>query len=123
MKRNTVQEGLSKKSDVGRKSKRICPCQDAEKENAMNRNSNTHTRENNQPGLSDQNTIYVLTNREKQVATLASVGLSNKEIGDNLQISAWTVSTHLRHIFTKLNVDNRTAMAYKCQIGLQEKNV
>ena len=56
----------------------------------------------------------ILTNRELQIATLVARGKSNKQIAKQLQISKWTVSTHLRRIFIKLKVDNRAAMVYSC---------
>lgn len=49
-----------------------------------------------------------LTGREMDVLTLLARGKSNKEIGANLFISETTVKSHLRSIFTKLNVLSRT---------------
>jgi len=49
-----------------------------------------------------------LTGRELDVLTLLARGKSNKEIGVNLYISETTVKSHLRSIFTKLNVLSRT---------------
>src|SRR6266536_3177427 len=46
--------------------------------------------------------------RELDVLTLLARGKSNKEIGANLYISETTVKSHLRSIFTKLNVLSRT---------------
>jgi DNA-binding CsgD family transcriptional regulator len=37
-------------------------------------------------------------------------GFTNKEIASVLEISSWTVSTHLRRIFGKLDVGTRAAM-------------
>ena len=56
----------------------------------------------------------LLTERELQLATLIASGQSNKQVANQLHISEWTVSAHLRRIFIKLNVDSRTAMVYKC---------
>lgn len=56
----------------------------------------------------------LLTARELQIATLVAIGNGNKKIADRLNISAWTVSTHLRRIFVKLGVDSRAAMVYRC---------
>ena len=39
------------------------------------------------------------------------IGLSNKEIGNELHVSDRTVQTHLSNIFDKLRVDNRTEAA------------
>jgi len=49
-----------------------------------------------------------LTGRELDVLSLLARGKSNKEIGVNLYISETTVKSHLRSIFTKLNVLSRT---------------
>ncbi len=51
-----------------------------------------------------------LSARELQIATMIAEGHSNKTIGYELGISIWTVSTHLRRIFTKLGVRSRAAM-------------
>jgi LuxR family maltose regulon positive regulatory protein len=52
--------------------------------------------------------------REHQVLDLLSQGLSNKEIGHQLDVSQFTVKNHLARIFAKLRVRSRTAavMAY-----------
>ncbi|MGB9868270.1 MAG: response regulator [Bacillota bacterium] len=49
-----------------------------------------------------------LTQRELEVLKLAACGLSNKEIGAKLGISARTVQVHLYRMFAKLNVASRT---------------
>src|SRR5215469_6919178 len=60
-----------------------------------------------------------LTGRELDVLTLLARGKSNKEIGANLYISETTVKSHLRSIFTKLNVLSRTeAIAAASRRGL-----
>jgi DNA-binding CsgD family transcriptional regulator len=56
----------------------------------------------------------VLTKRELQIACLVSIGCVNKQIASELKISEWTVSSHLRRIFTKLGVRTRTALAFRC---------
>jgi two-component system nitrate/nitrite response regulator NarL len=40
-----------------------------------------------------------------------SEGLSNKEIGRRLNISDGTIKVHLHHIYEKLEIRNRTALA------------
>jgi DNA-binding CsgD family transcriptional regulator len=62
----------------------------------------------------DSTLINLLTERELEVAALIASGQSNKQAAKQLLISEFTVSAHLRRIFIKLNVDNRTAMVYKC---------
>ncbi len=51
-----------------------------------------------------------LSPREIAIAKLVAQGMPNKLIGVHLQISPWTVATHLRRIFVKLDVTSRTAM-------------
>lgn len=48
-----------------------------------------------------------LSEREEEIARLAARGLSNKEMGQHLGISPWTVATHLRRIFLKLEITRR----------------
>ena len=55
-------------------------------------------------GLSSES----LTGRELEVLTLLAQGMSNKEIGARLSITETTVKSHVRAIFTKLNVLSRT---------------
>ena len=50
----------------------------------------------------------VLSEREMEVLKLASRGLSNQEIADELYLSLRTVQAHLGHIFNKLRVSSRT---------------
>jgi two-component system, NarL family, nitrate/nitrite response regulator NarL len=52
-----------------------------------------------------------LTDRERQITRLVSEGLSNKEIGRRLNLTDGTIKVHLHHIFQKLEVSNRTALA------------
>jgi DNA-binding NarL/FixJ family response regulator len=50
-----------------------------------------------------------LSKREIEVLELASQGNSNKDIGRKLYITEATVKSHFVHIFTKLNVADRTS--------------
>ncbi len=49
-----------------------------------------------------------LTSREVEVLQLVSEGLRNKEIGATLGITEGTVQIHVKNIFGKLNVNDRT---------------
>lgn len=62
----------------------------------------------------DAPNIEPLTPRETQIARLVADGFVNKEIAAKLQISEWTVSTHMRRIFAKLGVETRAAMVLRC---------
>jgi DNA-binding NarL/FixJ family response regulator len=60
-----------------------------------------------------------LTERELHVLRLLALGKSNRQIGSDLYISETTVKSHLRSIFTKLNVLSRTeAIAVASRLGL-----
>lgn len=50
----------------------------------------------------------VLSKREMGILELVSQGLSNKEIADQLSLSRYTVESHIKHIYRKLAVCNRT---------------
>jgi DNA-binding CsgD family transcriptional regulator len=51
-----------------------------------------------------------LTDTERAVARLVAEGLTNREVGERLYISANTVGSHLRHLFQKLDVSSRAAL-------------
>jgi DNA-binding CsgD family transcriptional regulator len=66
-----------------------------------------------------------LSPREKDIARMIASGFPNKTIAASLEISEFTVSTHLRRIFAKLGVSCRAAMVSKwleshalCQSGV-----
>jgi two-component system nitrate/nitrite response regulator NarL len=52
-----------------------------------------------------------LTSRERLIARLVGEGLSNKEIGRRLNLTDGTIKVHVHHIFQKLKVTSRTALA------------
>jgi two-component system NarL family response regulator len=52
-----------------------------------------------------------LTSREVGVLELVAKGMSNKEIAAALFLSEDTIKTHLRHIYAKLGVGDRTEAA------------
>jgi DNA-binding NarL/FixJ family response regulator len=61
----------------------------------------------------------VLSQRECEVLALVVEGFTNHQIGDELGIARNTVKNHLRSIYAKLNVSNRTqAAAYAVGHGL-----
>jgi DNA-binding CsgD family transcriptional regulator len=55
----------------------------------------------------DPSTRDQLTAQELQIAQLAAEGLSNREIGARLYLSPRTISTHLYHVFPKLEITAR----------------
>jgi DNA-binding CsgD family transcriptional regulator len=57
--------------------------------------------------------VTTLSPRETEIARLVAAGHTSKAIAVILEISIWTVSTHLRRIFVKLEVPNRASMVSK----------
>ncbi len=54
-----------------------------------------------------------LTAREIEILTHVAQGKSNRAIAQALFVSEATIKSHLNHVFTKLEVDNRTAAIVK----------
>jgi len=50
-----------------------------------------------------------LTPREVEVLKLAAEGTGIRELSEELELSSFTIRTHLKHIYAKLGVHNRTA--------------
>jgi DNA-binding NarL/FixJ family response regulator len=61
---------------------------------------------------------YGLTARESQILELMTKGYIKKQIADELSLSYHTVDTHLRNIYSKLQVHTRTGAVAK---ALQER--
>jgi two-component system nitrate/nitrite response regulator NarL len=51
--------------------------------------------------------LPTLTVREKQVAQLIAIGMSNKEIARSLNIGVATTKTHVHHVLGKMNLQRR----------------
>jgi len=58
----------------------------------------------------------LLTERESEILSLVTSGMSNKEIAEKLILSQRTIKAHLTNIFNKLNVASRSEAIVK---GLQ----
>ncbi|NLW78886.1 MAG: helix-turn-helix transcriptional regulator [Ruminococcaceae bacterium] len=56
---------------------------------------------------------YGLTNREIQLAALMVQGLTNKQISEQMFISAHTTKTHITKIFSKTGSNRRAELIYK----------
>jgi LuxR family maltose regulon positive regulatory protein len=57
-----------------------------------------------------------LSGREGDILKLIAEGLSNKEIARNLAITPETVKSHVKHIFSKLNVEKRAQAVSRAQM-------
>ncbi|MFC7659041.1 response regulator transcription factor [Pseudonocardia benzenivorans] len=51
-----------------------------------------------------------LTASERRVARLVAEGHTNRAIAERLHVSVHTVGTHLRHAFTKLDINTRVEL-------------
>lgn len=69
----------------------------------------------------DARALEGLTERESEVLTFVARGLSNAEIAELLVLSEGTVKTHIKHIFAKLDLRDRTqAVIFAYDNGLVE---
>ena len=50
----------------------------------------------------------LLTSRETEILNLVALGMSNREIAEQLFVSKYTVESHIKHIYRKLSVSKRT---------------
>ena len=63
--------------------------------------------------------LKVLSERELEVLTLVAKGLSNGECAEQLFLSEGTVKTHVKRIYTKLDLRDRTqAVIFAYQTGM-----
>jgi DNA-binding CsgD family transcriptional regulator len=67
----------------------------------------------------DRPVVGLLTEREDEVLRLVAAGLTNRQVGEKLFISAKTVSVHMSNVLAKLEVTGRAqAVAVAHQRGL-----
>lgn len=69
--------------------------------------------QNLQTRLASMMKICGLTQREAEVIHWVTLGKTNRDIGEILELSPRTVNKHLEHIFQKLQVETRTAAVSK----------
>ncbi len=55
--------------------------------------------------------VTMLTRRELQIVAAIAEGASNKDIGQQFNLSEQTIKNHLSHIFDKVGVSNRLELA------------
>lgn len=58
-----------------------------------------------------RDTLALLTTAEQRVARLATTGLMNREIAEELQVSVKAVEWHLSRVYRKLGIPSRAALA------------
>ena len=52
-----------------------------------------------------------MTAREREIADLVAAGRTNREVAEQLVLSAKTIEAHLRNIYAKLGVRSRVELA------------
>ena len=62
-----------------------------------------------------QETRFGLTRREQQLVGLVRLGLSNKEIGERLNLSEQTIKNHIHRILRKVGATDRLDIVARCQ--------
>jgi DNA-binding CsgD family transcriptional regulator len=67
-----------------------------------------------EPGLSIEwlRSVRGLTARESQIALEVAQGRTDQEIADSIGVAFSTVRTHIRRVYEKLGVHNRTSLAH-----------
>lgn len=71
------------------------------------------------PTLSEVELTEALTERQIKILKFVSQGFSSKEISEKLNISYYTVTTHIKNIYNKLQVNSRTeALLEATKMGL-----
>jgi DNA-binding NarL/FixJ family response regulator len=57
-----------------------------------------------------------LSEREIEILALVARGLANREIATRLNLSHWTIHTHIRNIYRKLAVNTRTQAVHEARL-------
>ncbi len=65
----------------------------------------------NGPPQADGDKIAQLSTQERRVLALVAEGLTNREIGEQMELSAKTVKNYLSNIFEKLSINRRAQAA------------
>ncbi len=83
---------------------------------------NFEKNQQNKMSEDENNLLNDLTNREEEVLTLLTQGITYKGVAQKLFISETTVKTHVNNIFQKLQVNDRTqAVLYAINKGFLNK--
>ena len=74
-----------------------------------------------EPGKPGAKALQLLSPREREVLALVATGLSNGECAEQLFLSEGTVKTHVKRIYTKLDLRDRTqAVIFAYEAGMVE---
>ena len=61
--------------------------------------------------VEESNHMEQLSSRQREIAEMVALGMSNKEIAKNADITEQTVKTHLKAIYEKVDVNTRLELA------------
>jgi DNA-binding NarL/FixJ family response regulator len=76
-----------------------------------------------QPASQGQGPLDLLTPRERQVAVLVALALTDSQIASSLFITVATVKAHVGNIKDKLHLSNRTAICRWILVSHYEGNI
>jgi DNA-binding NarL/FixJ family response regulator len=76
-----------------------------------------------QPAGQGQEPFDLLTPRERQVAVLVALALTDSQIADSLFITLSTVKAHVGSVKSKLNLKSRTALCRWMLVSHYERNI
>jgi DNA-binding NarL/FixJ family response regulator len=60
---------------------------------------------------------FELTQRQRQLMSLVAMGMSNKEIAANLNLSEFTVKNHIYRVMKQVDADTRQEACHLIRIG------
>jgi DNA-binding NarL/FixJ family response regulator len=74
---------------------------------------------NQQAAIADQRAgmRFELTQRQRQLMSLVAMGLSNKEIAANLNLSEFTVKNHIYRVMKQVDAQNRHEAVHLIRAG------
>jgi DNA-binding NarL/FixJ family response regulator len=58
--------------------------------------------------VNESSPVLKLSKRQRQIVMMLDIGMSNKSIANELNISQKTVNVHLWHLFRRIGVSSRT---------------
>ena len=61
--------------------------------------------------VEESNLMQELSSRQREIAEMVALGMSNKEIANYADITEQTVKTHLKSIYEKVNIHSRLELA------------
>jgi DNA-binding CsgD family transcriptional regulator len=65
---------------------------------------------------------FELTQRQRQLMALVGMGLSNKEIATNLNLSEFTVKNHIYRVMKQVDAQNRHEAVHLIRAGAAQEN-